>query len=109
MMKKLLGITMMCWMLSISAMGVLAQVEIDPANAEGNSLMMKTLANGSAQAVLAVVAMALGAAVIWLARQVAKIQEERIAETKSLLSDVVSKNSAALQRVADTIDRCEKK
>jgi len=100
---------MMCWMLCISAMGVLAQVEVDPAKVESNSVMMKTLANGSAQAVLAVVAMALGAAVIWLARQVAKIQEERITETKALLSEVVSKNTVALERVAEATSKCDKK
>jgi len=116
---KALWVTIPILAITILLLGVsdvLAQAAVAPNTAVG-----KLLAAGSAQAVLSVVCLSMGAVVVWQARQMKAIQDARVQEVHSLMADTVTKSTEALtssaeaqqqgalamHRVATVIDKCE--
>jgi len=83
---------------------------------------IKVLSSGSAQAVLSAICLALLTAVVWQAKVMRKIQDDRVSEIHALLTDTVTKctealtasaegnrqNAEATHRVATVIDKCDR-
>lgn len=81
--KSMLKVAVLCFVLCVTAMGVMAQVAMDP-----NTTAGRALSKGSAQTVLAVVTLGLSVAVIYLAKKLQKSQDLRVDEAKEHANSV---------------------